>query len=138
MSLHSVIIQGPINTKLSYSIGRIFNIEDGEWEIAVASLNLSYTSRIPRAIIGICVNYVQTQFVKNNSIEADEEIIGITCIGNKNVGEKYTIAFRRDFFVVNRPSQVLTMTIKSVEGEMADFDLEGAYVVVNFLLRRIR
>ncbi len=135
MAVHTLLLSGPIEKPLEFPVLRLYNVNEGEWEIAIASASLVYTQDIPRTLVTLSCNYVSSQGVnQQQEIVAVSQILGLTTIG-KPAGEKHTISFKRDFFIINRPDPVLSFTLKNLD---TSEQLVGADVYLYLYLKRRR
>ncbi len=137
MAVHTLLLSGPIEKPLQFPVLRLHCVNEGEWELAIASVSLVYNKRIPRSLAAISCNYVLTSNInKNKDIISSNQILGITTIG-KSIGEKHTIiSFKRDYFVINRADPTLFFYFKNLEKEEEPF--AGATVYLYLYLRRKR
>ena len=138
MTLYSLLLRGPIDKPLQYQVDRIHDVNHGEWELAIASASLIYEKNIPRTLAAISCNYILGQNISvTNELIPDRQILGITTIG-KNAGEKHTISFKRDFFIINCAHPVLSVWIESIEEVEGRTPLSGATIYLYLYLRRRR
>ncbi len=137
MSVHTLLLSGPVEKPLQFPIARLFKISEGEWEIAIASTSLIYKKTIDRTLAGISSNFVMGQNISsNNEVIAERQLLGITTIG-KVAGEKHTISFKRDFFIINQAGPVLSFFVENIEKEERE-PLSGAHAFLYLYLRRRR
>ncbi len=135
MGIFTLLLIGPINKPLEFQVLRLYNVNEGEWEIAIASASIIYDVKIPRTLASISCNYVRGQSInEKNEVVATRQILGITTIG-RAAGEKHTISFKRDYFIINRPDPILSVYIENLEGSE---QFSGATVYLYMYLRRRR
>ncbi len=136
MSSFSVLLEGPINTELTYHVGLLDNITEGLWELAIASVAFSYFEVTQPYILKIQCNSVLGPFVDSNlQVYTSQRVLQLVIFGGKSVGHKVVIGMKqRDFVTINRPEQVLSVTLKNVE---TDGFVTGAHVYMTIVFRRI-
>ena len=135
MSVYTLLLSGPIDRPLEFPLLRLYNVNEGEWELAIASASFHYSKKISRSLATFSCNYVVGQGINDNKeIVSERQILGVTTIG-KNVGEKHTISFKRDFFIINRPDPILSFYVYNIETAET---FTGATLYLYLYLRRRR
>ncbi len=135
----TVILQGDIQKSISFPIGDVENILDGEWHIALSSLSLRYgNSHIHKSLISVSTNFVTQKTIDQTSKQAivEEASLGITTFGGNSANQVVTLGFRnRDFLYVNKAQRMLVVTVQDIE---TGRPVSGAKAILLFCLKRVR
>ena len=139
----SVLLKGRVDQTLTFPLGRIVKIMDGEWQIALSTISFFYAPKdeenpkaIPREVLEVTSNYVMLEDInERNEIILSPGVLSMVQYGGGH-GTKSTIGFRnQNFFSINNPQQQLTISLKTVDTKQFT---EGAIVFLLVLVRRIR
>ncbi len=138
MKLITVLLNGNIESDLTYPIGIIEQVNEGQWEISVSSIAFQYTANSPPPVSHVTVscNFVMGKFV-NASLEpfVDQAVLNLLVYGNKPKGMRTIIGLKqREYFSVNNAQQVLRLSLKDSQSGQRLF---GSVVTALILLRRI-
>ncbi len=136
MRSFTVLLQGNINSDLTYNISLLDDFTQGHWELGVSSLGFSYTSQNNPAVLKLTCNCVLGKYVNTtNQVYTSEEVLQLVIYGGKSVGTKVVIGIKnRDFFRLNNMEQILRVALKDAE---TDQYVSGAQVHVLMMFRRV-
>ncbi len=139
--LRSILLKGSIDQTLTYPVGSIVKIYEGEWQLALSTISFLYdkkekTNPIPREILTLTTNFIMAEDINERSeVILAPAILSMVKFGAAN-NAKSTIGFRnQNFFKVNNPQQELQLDLKTVDTKKTT---EGASVFILLLLRRVR
>ena len=137
MRSFTALLQGPVNGELTYNIGLLDDLFEGQWELAVSSVGFHYTGATTPSILKLQCNCVSGKFVDaNKQLYTAESVLNIAIFGGKAIGTKIVIGMKqRDYFAVNTPQQILRFSFKDVETDT--FVTGSARAVVFVVFRRV-
>ncbi len=139
----SILLKGRIDQTLTYPVGLIAKINEGEWQIALSTISFIYEKEdkqnpkpIPREILAVTTNYIMAEDINERSeVILASEVLSLVQYGGPH-NSKRSIGFRnQNFFLINNPQQELRVDLKTVDTNQRT---EGAAVFLLLLLRRIR
>ncbi len=137
MRLFTVLLEGPVGTPLTYNIGLLDDLFEGQWELAVSSVGFNYTGVTSPSVLKIQCNCVTGKFVDARSqLYTAESVLNIAIFGGKAVGTKIVIGMKqRDFFGINTPQQILRVSLIDVETNT--FVNGSAKAIILMVFRRV-
>ena len=105
MCSFTVLLDGPVVSELTYNIGLLDDLFEGQWELAVSSVGFNYTRVTSPSVLKIQCNCVTGKFVDARSqLYTAKSILNIAIFGGKAIGTKIVIGMKqRDYFVINTP-----------------------------------
>ncbi len=138
----SVLLKGSIDETLRFPLGKLENIQEGEWQLALVSVSFRYNSReehpgnIPREILKVTTNYVMTQELNEHS----EKVVVPATLSLLEYGgvhgSKKTIGFKNQiYFTVNNPEQDFVVKFSTVDTNQM---VTGSNVFLFVVVKRIR
>ncbi len=141
----SILLKGTVDQTLTYPVGSVVQIFEGEWQLALSTLSFVYDKEdkvnpnpISREILALTTNYVMAEDINERSeLVLAPEILSMVQFGGPRAhGSKVSIGFKnQNFFCVNHPEQELRLSLKTVDTQKTT---KGAAVFVLVLLRRAR
>ena len=127
-----------------YPLGSIEAITSGRWELAISAITALYCERRPwNSIFEVSTNFVEHTVVKNSGRVKEEIPLAFVRFKGQPT-DKVLLGYKwRDFFEVNAPSNIFTLTLR----ELKDPNIQpqpvpagrkrGAYISILIIFRRI-
>ena len=140
--IKSVLLKGRVDQTLKYPVGRIIDITEGEWQLALSTISFKYYSKskhnqdIPRKVLQLTSNYVMTKDIdERDEVVSTEAVLSTVYYGGRH-GTETTIGFKnQNYFTVTNAEQELQITLSTIDTKEL---ISGASVFLLILLRRMR
>ncbi len=150
MKTCSIIVRGMLNESLQYDFGRIEKINQGTWQLCLATLAVHLVKKpkdptkkpptVQKSIDEFC--HVYCNYVGGPQTQSTNTVIKPYCLSQLyiklNVGQKKLLTFKaRDHFYVNNPTAKFELMITDQHGEPIQEDIAKYLAVsVHILFKR--